>query len=165
MRALHLQRSLQLCRVALQSMREWDETLGVSSEPWPTAAATQITLGRRCGSEFVMRLHLIDCSLRFRTRIVALAEILALAASLTVGFAPSAQALPSFARQTGQPCGTCHTDFPALTPYGRRFKLLGYTTGGGEFRTNPFSSQIARDARAEYDKMMGYVKALPQTKP
>ncbi len=112
-----------------------------------------------------MRLHLIDCSLRFRNRIVALVEILALAASLAVGFAPSAQALPSFARQTGQPCGTCHTDFPALTPYGLRFKLLGYTTGGGEFRTNPFSSQIARDARAEYDKMMGYVKALPQTKP
>src|SRR6516165_4335009 len=50
----------------------------------------------------------------------------------TPGFAPPAQALPSFARQTGQPCGTCHTDFPALTPFGRRFKLLGYTTGGGK---------------------------------
>ena len=80
---------------------------------------------------------------------------------LTIGFAPPAQALPSFARQTGQPCGTCHTDFPALTPYGRRFKLLGYTTGGGEFRTTPFSSQAGRDARAEYEKMHGYVKALP----
>ena len=80
---------------------------------------------------------------------------------LTIGFAPSAQALPSFARQTGQPCGTCHTDFPALTPYGRRFKLLGYTTGGGEFRTTPFSSQAGKDARAEYEKMLGYVKALP----
>jgi hypothetical protein len=56
---------------------------------------------------------------------------------LTTSFAPPAQALPSFARQTGQPCGTCHTDFPALTPYGRRFKLLGYTTGGGQFRTTP----------------------------
>jgi hypothetical protein len=52
-------------------------------------------------------------------------------------FTPSARALPSFARQTGQPCGTCHTDFPALTPYGRRFKLLGYTVGGGKFRTTP----------------------------
>ena len=49
-----------------------------------------------------------------------------------------AQALPSFARQTGQPCGTCHTDFPGLTPYGRRFKLLGYAAGGGPFRTTPF---------------------------
>jgi hypothetical protein len=52
--------------------------------------------------------------------------------------APAANALPSFARQTGQPCGTCHTDFPALTPFGRRFKLLGYTVGGGQFRTTPF---------------------------
>ncbi|THD61743.1 MAG: cytochrome C [Bradyrhizobium sp.] len=79
---------------------------------------------------------------------------------LAIGFAPPAQALPSFARQTGQPCGTCHTDFPALTPYGRRFKLLGYTAGGGEFRTTPFSSQTGRDARAELDKLRGYVKAL-----
>src|SRR6516165_3335542 len=79
----------------------------------------------------------------------------------TPGFAPPAQALPSFARQTGQPCGTCHTDFPALTPFGRRFKLLGYTTGGGPFRTTPWASQAGRDARAEYEKMMGYVKTLP----
>src|SRR6202140_2944180 len=91
----------------------------------------------------------------------AVAVVVVLAGFMTIGFAPPAQALPSFARQTGQPCGTCHTDFPALTPYGRRFKLLGYTTGGGEFRTTPFSSQAGRDARAEYEKMLGYVKALP----
>src|SRR6202140_3094708 len=91
----------------------------------------------------------------------AVAVVVVLAGFMTIGFAPPAQALPSFARQTGQPCGTCHTDFPALTPYGRRFKLLGYTTGGGEFRTTPFSSQAGKDARAEYDKMLGYVKTLP----
>src|ERR1700722_1078280 len=68
-----------------------------------------------------------------------------------------AQALPSFARQTGQPCGTCHTDFPALTPYGRRFKLLGYTTGGGKFRTTPWLG--AEDFRAAADKLRGFVKA------
>ena len=39
-------------------------------------------------------------------------------------------AVPSFARQTGQPCATCHTAFPELTPYGREFKLRGYTSGG-----------------------------------
>ncbi len=50
-----------------------------------------------------------------------------------------AQALPSFARQTGQTCGTCHTDYPGLTPYGRLFKLNGYTTGGGKYRTTLFS--------------------------
>ena len=38
-------------------------------------------------------------------------------------------ALPSFARQTGLGCGTCHTEFPQLTPFGRRFKILGYTLG------------------------------------
>ena len=90
----------------------------------------------------------------------ALAAIAVLAGFLTIGFAPPAQALPSFARQTGQPCGTCHTDFPALTPYGRRFKLLGYTAGGGEFRTTPFSSQAGSDARAELDKLRGYAKAV-----
>jgi len=41
-----------------------------------------------------------------------------------------AQAIPSFARQTGQPCAACHTSFPELTPFGRRFKLSGYTLGG-----------------------------------
>ncbi len=97
-------------------------------------------------------------------RLFAASALVAVAVGfLTIVFAPPAQALPSFARQTGQPCGTCHTDFPALTPYGRRFKLLGYTTGGGEFRTTPFSSQAGNDARAEYDKMLGYVKTLPAT--
>lgn len=46
-----------------------------------------------------------------------------------IGLAP-ANAIPSYARQTGQPCATCHTVFPELTPFGRRFKLSGYTAGG-----------------------------------
>src|ERR1700758_4913497 len=77
-------------------------------------------------------------------------------ALVTIGTTSPATALPSFARQTGQPCGTCHTDYPALTPFGRRFKLLGYTPGGGQFRTTPFSSNTAMDVRAEYDKLRGY---------
>jgi hypothetical protein len=75
---------------------------------------------------------------------------------LTIGTTLPANALPSFARQTGQPCGTCHTDFPALTPYGRRFKLLGYTPGGGQFRTTPFSSNAGIAARAEYEQLRAY---------
>src|SRR4029077_19138523 len=39
------------------------------------------------------------------------------------------QALPSYARQTGLGCGMCHTEFPQLTPFGRRFKILRYTLG------------------------------------
>src|SRR5258708_36559441 len=43
----------------------------------------------------------------------------------------SAQALPSFARQTGKPCAQCHNVAygVALTAYGRQFKLNGYVWG------------------------------------
>jgi hypothetical protein len=49
-----------------------------------------------------------------------------------------AEAVPAFARQTGQNCIACHAggQFPELTPYGRIFKLTGYTLGT---RTIPFS--------------------------
>ncbi len=83
-----------------------------------------------------------------------------LAAFFSGVFAAPAAALPSFARQTGQPCGTCHTDFPGLTPFGRRFKLLGYTVGGGLFRTTPFSSAPGpNDAHADADKLRSYLNA------
>ena len=51
---------------------------------------------------------------------------------LVLGLAPTtAQALPAFARQTGQNCVACHAggQFPELTPYGRMFKMTGYTIG------------------------------------
>ncbi len=38
-----------------------------------------------------------------------------------------AHAIPSFARQTGFSCDVCHTVFPHLTPFGKDFKLHGYT--------------------------------------
>lgn len=53
-----------------------------------------------------------------------------------------AAALPSYARQTGQTCSTCHTAFPQLTPYGRRFKLGGYTAGGGDSNLPPLSAMV-----------------------
>src|SRR5438105_2536853 len=57
---------------------------------------------------------------------------------LVVFFALSARspalAVPSFAIQTGQPCAACHIGAfgPQLTPYGRDFKLHGYTAGDGK---------------------------------
>lgn len=45
----------------------------------------------------------------------------------------SAWAIPSFARQTGLECNVCHTIYPELTPYGRQFKLKGYTEGKAPF--------------------------------
>ena len=42
----------------------------------------------------------------------------------------NAQAVPSYARQTGMPCAGCHTTPPELTPFGRDFKINGYTLTG-----------------------------------
>jgi predicted Abi (CAAX) family protease len=43
---------------------------------------------------------------------------------------PTASAIPSYARQTGFPCKSCHYMPPELTPLGRAFKLNGYTMAG-----------------------------------
>ena len=77
-------------------------------------------------------------------------------------FSTPAIAIPSFARQTGQPCGTCHTVFPELTPYGRRFKLGGYTTGGGQFKTSLFGSPFDSpdNSKSSSDKLRSYAKAI-----
>ncbi len=39
-------------------------------------------------------------------------------------------AVPSFSRQTNLSCSSCHYVFPELTPFGRSFKLNGYTMTG-----------------------------------
>lgn len=58
----------------------------------------------------------------------ALPGLLALVLWLLCG---AAMAIPAFNRQTGQNCLACHAggQFPELTPYGRLFKLTGYTIG------------------------------------
>jgi len=65
------------------------------------------------------------------------------AAGLLIGLLPRrAGSLPLYARQTGQPCATCHTAFLELTPFGRRFKLGGYTLGGGDWEGPPFAVML-----------------------
>jgi hypothetical protein len=63
---------------------------------------------------------------------------LGLLSSLALLLPMQAQAVPAFARQTGQNCVACHAggQFPELTPYGRLFKMTGYTIGE---RTMPLS--------------------------
>jgi len=51
---------------------------------------------------------------------------LAVAAWL-ISFWSPAGAVPMYARQTGFDCSQCHTNFPELTPFGRQFKIEGYT--------------------------------------
>lgn len=45
---------------------------------------------------------------------------------------PTAQAVPSYARQTGLACSGCHYTPPELNPAGRRFKLMGYVDRADE---------------------------------
>jgi hypothetical protein len=59
-------------------------------------------------------------------RLGALATLV-LGGSATMLVSTPAQAIPPFARQTGLACEACHTMPPELTPFGRRFKLNGYT--------------------------------------
>lgn len=46
------------------------------------------------------------------------------------GAAELGKRLPSFSRQTHLACSACHYQFPQLTPFGRQFKLNGYTLSG-----------------------------------
>lgn len=69
-----------------------------------------------------------------------------------VFFSSPVRGVPSFANQTGQNCVACHAggQFPELTPYGRLFKLTGYTIGE---RTIPLSGM----------GLMGYTKTRNTT--
>ena len=53
---------------------------------------------------------------------------------------PSAHAVPSYSRQTGLACSSCHYNPPELTPFGRKFKLEGYTLA-----TKPEVSEDKKD--------------------
>ena len=61
---------------------------------------------------------------------------------LTFAVPEPAQALPAFARQTGQPCANCHTIIPELRPFGRRFKLGGYQLTGGDYGGLPLATFV-----------------------
>jgi hypothetical protein len=54
---------------------------------------------------------------------------IALIGITTLTVTRAARAVPAFAQQTGQACKTCHVGGfgPELTPFGREFKLGGYT--------------------------------------
>ncbi len=73
-----------------------------------------------------MKINLLRLSLkeRYVGRMMFAALVAAL---LAFGSPRGAYAIPSFARQTGLACASCHTVFPHLTPFGRYFKLHGYT--------------------------------------
>ncbi len=67
----------------------------------------------------------------------------------------AAQAVPSFARQTGLPCSACHTVFPELTAFGREFKLNGYTlTGLKQIQASGAAGSVKINAIAPMSAML-----------
>ena len=69
---------------------------------------------------------------------------LALLAALGATFSPVAQAVPSYARQTGSECAACHIGAfgPQLTPFGQQFKIGGYTDTDGQEGKVPLSAMV-----------------------
>ena len=82
--------------------------------------------------------------IRLGSRVVAALSLIVLGL-----VASPAAAVPSFATQTGQPCQACHVGGfgPQLTPFGREFKLNGYTQ-----RMNNNSIPLSAMAVASYVK-------------
>ncbi len=76
---------------------------------------------------------------------------LLLAGFLIIAFAPSAHAVPSYSRQTGLPCSSCHYAPPELTPFGRSFKLEGYT-----FTTKPEVTEEKKDHNSALHLLEGF---------
>ncbi len=64
--------------------------------------------------------------------------------ALMIVLSPSAQAVPSYARQTGMTCAACHVGAygPQLTPAGIKFKIGGYTDTDGQSGKVPLSAML-----------------------
>jgi hypothetical protein len=80
-----------------------------------------------CDTDFVKKQHESGGTLMKRQKLYLGLLVGTLATGLLVN---QAEAVPSFARQTGMACAACHTVFPELNAFGRSFKLNGYTLTG-----------------------------------
>jgi hypothetical protein len=80
--------------------------------------------------------------------------VLKLSAMLSLVFLwiPGANAVPSYSRQTGLACSSCHYAPPELTPFGRKFKLEGYT-----FATKPAVTEDKKD----HNSALNLLEAFP----
>ena len=89
-----------------------------------------------------------------RRVVSALARFTIVSLVFVLAQARPAQAVPAFAAQTGQPCQACHVGGfgPQLTPYGRNFKLHGYTQRSGGFTLPVSAMAVASYVRTAKDQ-------------
>ena len=85
----------------------------------------------------------------FATKAMAMMSGVGCVAAVLGLLAGPAQAVPSFAVQTGQPCQACHVGGfgPQLTAFGRSFKMHGYTQRGGSSDNLPISAMAVASWR------------------
>ncbi len=63
----------------------------------------------------------------------------------------NALAVPSYSRQTGLPCDTCHTVPPQLTAFGRYFKINGYVLSSNTLNpTAPGTGKTPTESISKY---------------
>ena len=84
------------------------------------------------------------------------AQFTLVAALLVLAASPKVYGVPSFARQTGLACSSCHTTLPELTPLGRLFKLNGYTMTGIKEITSPGGQEEAKLNLLEWLPLSGF---------
>jgi hypothetical protein len=84
-----------------------------------------------------------------------LTRLFVLALAMSGLCATSAYAVPAFSVQTGQPCSGCHIGGfgPQLTPFGRDFKMRGYTMRAGSFNVPLSIAAQASYVRTMKDQM------------
>ena len=96
---------------------------------------------------------------RISRRLLALSAVVAGGLGVT-----SAQAVPSYARQTGMDCSGCHVGAfgPQLTPAGVLFKIGGYTDTDGKAGKLPLSGMLVGSwtkTKADQDPPPEHLKA------
>src|SRR5437868_10722834 len=72
--------------------------------------------------------------------------------------------VPAYSRQTGLACSSCHYQFPQLTPFGRQFKLNGYTLSGlqrSEEHTSELQSRFDPVCRLLLEKKKSMQPCIP----
>lgn len=99
-------------------------------------------------------------------KILVIALVVALSFVGSFVITQDAQAIPSFARQTGHACTTCHfQSFPSLNSFGRAFKASGYTQIGeqGQIKDEDLSIpnvlNLSLIVKARYQQTNGDTKA------
>ncbi|MDE2135688.1 MAG: cytochrome C [Alphaproteobacteria bacterium] len=96
----------------------------------------------------------------FRTKQFSVIGVVAAVLALWSLASTPAWAVPAYSAKTDQPCAACHVGGfgPQLTPFGRQFKLHGYTMDAGD---NKFPMPVSAEVVASYTSTAKAQESLP----